>query len=97
MEPSASGQSYRLPCQPRPTDLTYGGLAPRRGFERDHRVPLCLGGLDTRENVWYEPWPEYAEKNEVERHVCVALCHGSRLDIDEMRKDFETGNWRKWK
>jgi hypothetical protein len=30
-------------------DVTYGGLPPRHGFERDHRLPLCLGGPDVPE------------------------------------------------
>jgi hypothetical protein len=38
--------------------ITYGGLAPRHGSERDHCRPLGLGGADDAGNVRYEPLAE---------------------------------------
>jgi hypothetical protein len=33
---------------------TYGGLPPRRGYQRDHWCPLELGGPDIADNVKYQ-------------------------------------------
>ncbi len=91
-------QSYGIvACQQRPNKVTYGGLAPRAGFERDHRVPLCLGGSDTRDNVWYEPITEASEKDAAERNACRHACALGPRAIASAREDFATLNWRKWK
>jgi len=38
----------------RRTDVTYGGLQPLHGYQRDHYVSLELLGPDTRANVHYQ-------------------------------------------
>jgi hypothetical protein len=58
----------------RPPHVTYGGLPGRRGYERDHCVPLGLGGPDTPANVWYQPWPEALRKDEIEDREIEAYC-----------------------
>ena len=93
MEQSLGGAA----CQHRPNRVTYGGLAPRAGYERDHRVPLCLGGPDTRDNVWYEPLAEAHEKDIAERNACRHACALGPRAIASTREDFATGNWRKWR
>jgi hypothetical protein len=45
---------------------TYGGLEPRPGWERDHCLPLRLGGADAAGNVWYQPIAEAQRKDLVE-------------------------------
>lgn len=39
---------------PRSHHVTYAGLAPRHGFQRDHLRSLGLGGLDVADNVRYQ-------------------------------------------
>lgn len=56
--------------------VTYAGLRPRNGFQRDHFIPLCLRGPDTKENVWYQPLDEAAEKDLEEWTLCEAMCRG---------------------
>ncbi len=80
----------------RPADLTYGGLTPRLGYRRDHRVPLCLGGTDTPENVWYEPTVESFLKDDAERNACRYACAAGPAAIAAARRDFQADNWRKW-
>jgi hypothetical protein len=80
----------------RPAHVTYGGLSPMHGFERDHRVPLCLGGDDTPGNVWYEPLAEALMKDIAEGNACRYACHAGPAAISSAREDFRAGNWRKW-
>jgi hypothetical protein len=61
---------------PRPHGVTYGGLRARHGYERDHCMPLGLGGPDTPANVWYQPWPEALRKDEIEDREIEAYCRG---------------------
>jgi hypothetical protein len=68
--------------------VTYGGLPPRYGFERDRRIPLCLGGPATRENVQYESWPEAHEKDRLEWEMCEAFCPGE-ISLEAARATFQ--------
>ncbi len=84
-------------CRPhRPAHVTYGGLTPMHGYERDHRVPLCLGGADTRGNVFYEPLEEALVKDRAERNACRYVCAAGPAAIEKAREDFRLGNWKKW-
>lgn len=56
--------------------VTYGGLPPLAGYQRDHVIPLCLGGTDTRDNIQYQPWVEAHAKDQIEWQVCEAYCSG---------------------
>lgn len=74
--------------------VTYGGLKARPSYERDHFIPLCLGGADIRVpfpfsppgplnpgNVWYQKYPYPAkDKNSDEWRLCEAYCRGD-LDL----------------
>jgi hypothetical protein len=66
----ASAQTLCVDGHPahRRANVTYGGLPPKPGAERDHVIPLSLGGADTRaiarmralrarDNVRYQAWP----------------------------------------
>lgn len=71
----------RLPnCPPSVVDpgvcISYGGLEPRPGYERDHIVPLCAGGPDTPDNMQYQPLAEARKKDVLERRMCEELCRG---------------------
>ncbi len=93
----------------RPSNVTYGGLPPVTGYQRDHWIPLCLGGLDTRDttenpwvppnigNVWYEPLREARDKDITEHNVCRYVCEVGSMAIENARTDFKLGNWRKWR
>jgi hypothetical protein len=79
---------------PRPTHLAYGGLAPRVGYERDHYIPLCLGGADAPANVRYQAYPEAYTKDEEEKRLCEAMCAG-RMSLSaavaQLKKDWPRG------
>jgi hypothetical protein len=53
----------------------------RKDYELDHYIPLCLGGPDDEENMWFQPresiipWKESAEaKDEDEARLCRLVC-----------------------
>lgn len=75
----------------RDAHVTYGGLAPRAGYERDHMTPLCLGGQDEPSNVWYQAWPDARVKDKREWTACEAYCAG-RMNL-EAAKDY-VARWR---
>jgi hypothetical protein len=56
--------------------ITYGGLLARSGFQRDHHIPLCLGGTDTISNVRYQPLASAKMKDREEWELCEAVCRG---------------------
>jgi hypothetical protein len=72
---------------PRSHSVTYGGLHTRPGYERDHIIPLCLGGTDTRDNLQYQPTHEARAKDVRERHACEAYCRGD-VSLDAARAQF---------
>ena len=76
---------------PRSPDVTYAGLPPRHGYERDHIVPLCLAGSDTRDNLQYQPIDEARKKDSREWHACEQFCRGE-ITLDEARSQFH----REW-
>lgn len=63
-------------------DISYGGLRARHGYERDHVIPLCLGGLDVLANIQYEPIELAFPENDVERKACRDYC-GRRITREE--------------
>jgi len=67
--------------------VTYAGLEPRPGYERDHCIPLGLGGADDASNVWYQPLDEARRKDVVEHRKIKAYCRGSTTR-DEARLVF---------
>ena len=79
----------------RPPGITYGGLPPRRGLERDHRLPLCAGGQDAADNVWYQSRDDAAIKDQIEWATCEAMCRGE-LTVDQAQSmpAFQPGYWR---
>jgi hypothetical protein len=90
---------------PRRADVTYGGLTPAAGYQRDHFIPLCLGGADVAAadpaqppgpsnpgNVWYQAYPEAREKDRDEWSVCEAYCRGE-VELGAARQVIEEW-WR---
>jgi hypothetical protein len=76
---------------PRSKNLTYGGLAPHRGYERDHYIPLCLGGQDTLDNMRYQQYPAARHKDEEERRLCELMCAGKitqEIAIEKLMNDW---------
>jgi hypothetical protein len=66
-----------------------------RDFEIDHRVPLCIGGADVRENLWpQEGWqhPSYHDKDRLEAFVCHAVCVIRRMTLQQGQAVF-MGDW----
>ena len=74
------------PAKRRP-DITYGGKTALHGYERDHWMPLELGGPDTPENVKYQRCAlvgahgrcltgPAAEKNDDEHIAGATMCAG---------------------
>jgi hypothetical protein len=57
-------------------NVSYGGLPARHGYQRDHHIPLCLGGADTLSNVRYQPLAEAKIKDREEWDLCGAVCRG---------------------
>lgn len=77
----------------RRASATYGGLVPAHGYQRDHNVPICLGGADTVENVYYQPLDEAHKKDELERLACRAVCHGE-MSLGHAQSMFLGGDWK---
>jgi hypothetical protein len=73
---------------PRAPDVTYAYLAPRHGFQRDHIVPLCLGGSDTADNVQYQSLAEAHVKDTLEWRMCEDYCAG-RISLGDARRVFK--------
>lgn len=71
----------------RSPDVSYGGLEPRHGYQRDHCVPLGLGGPDTETNVWYQPIEEAHRKDLREYQVIEAYCRGE-ISLQEAKAEF---------
>ena len=68
-------------------------LPPVRGYERDHLVPLCLGGADNADNLQYQLWPEARRKDQIEAAICRAVC-GGKMSLQSGQRFFTEGKWR---
>jgi len=70
--------------------------AAGREFEIDHRVPLCLGGADVRENLWpQEGWqhPNYHDNDFLEETVCRMVCRDQTMTLEDGQAIF-LGDWQ---
>jgi hypothetical protein len=75
----------------RAANVTYGGLAALPGFQRDHHIPLCLGGADELSNVRYQPLAEAKVKDREEWQLCEAVCRGDvslEAAVQQMLEDW---------
>lgn len=72
---------------PRAHGITYAGLPPRHGYQRDHIIPLCLGGPDTRDNLQYQPLDQAHIKDQLERQTCEQYCRGD-IPLEQARERF---------
>lgn len=68
-------------------NISYAGLPPRHGYQRDHIIPLCLGGPDTRDNLQYQPLDQAYAKDQLERQACEQYCRGE-ITLDQARRRF---------
>lgn len=73
--------------------VTYAGLPARHGYQRDHRVPICIGGADTPANLTYQRIGEALEKDHLERAVCRAVCNGE-ISLRHGQEMFANDAWR---
>ncbi len=74
---------------PRSLNVTYAGLLPRHGFQRDHIVPLCLGGSDTINNLQYQPLDVAKLKDIKEWQACEAYCRDVTTLLKAARARFQ--------
>lgn len=73
----------------------YGISAEGRSFEVDHRVPLCIGGADVRENLWpQQGWqhPNFHDKDRLEEEVCRMVCRDHSITLQAGQTIF-LGDW----
>jgi hypothetical protein len=73
----------------------YGINPEGRSFEVDHRVPLCIGGADVRENLWpQEGWqhPNFHDKDRLEEEVCRMVCRDHSMTLQTGQAIF-LGDW----
>lgn len=74
------GDTFRpnLQAAERRVILSNYGLATFTGAdgELDHRVPLVLGGVTDRRNIWPEPEPVFNTKDRLEAYVKRRVCDG---------------------
>ncbi len=59
--------------------------------EIDHLTPLELGGLDDVKNLWWQPTPQYHQKDKVENWVKKQVCAG-KMDLEQAQKQM-IDNW----
>jgi hypothetical protein len=95
------GLSYSKRSRHTPIELKRGvyaayGIAPNgRDFEIDHRVPLCIGGADARENLWPQEGlrhPNFQDKDRLEAEVCRLVCRDHLITLREGQAIF-LGDW----
>ena len=81
---------------PRQADVTCGGLRPEHGYQRDHCIPLGLGGADEPGNVWLQPAEEARRKDQAEWQAIEAYCRGE-ITLEQARSRFigrcHPGDW----
>ena len=73
----------------------YGVNRAGRDFEIDHRVPLCIGGADVKENLWPQlGWqhPSYYDKDRLEAEVCRMVCDYGEMTLPDAQAIF-MGDW----
>jgi len=78
-------------CHPTPRGPS--PLPYRQGFERDHIVPLCLGGADDPSNMEYQVWSEARAKDRLEATVCRMVCDQGSMDLRWAQNAFRS-DWR---
>jgi hypothetical protein len=71
-------------------------FSDRAGYELDHRIPRCLGGQDTDDNLVPQPLAEADVKDELEREVCRRVC--GRRPTMAVEAAWRLGDsWRNWR
>jgi hypothetical protein len=73
---------------PRSQHVTYGHVHCPSGFVRDHKTPLCGGGLDTADNIQCQELEESYVKDGEERKWCEDMCRSSNPERAEKMLQF---------
>lgn len=66
--------------------------AQRGRYEFDHLIPRELGGADTVENLWPQPWAEARLKDRQENRLHRAVCSG-RISLAEAQRAIRNPEW----
>jgi hypothetical protein len=67
----------------------------RKAYQIDDRVPLCLGGRQSLDNLWPQPWGEARVKDKIEAQACRAACAAHTVEaVREWQARF-LGDWRR--
>ena len=63
------------------------GVSPNetKNYERDHSIPLELGGADEIQNLWPQPYPQAHWKDSVENWLRREVCAGRRDLVESQR------------
>lgn len=72
---------------PRAHDITYGHVHCPAGQIRDHKTPLCGGGLDTADNIQCQDREESYIKDAEERKWCERFCR-NEVSLDVLQSHF---------
>jgi hypothetical protein len=67
-------------------------FADHRQYELDHRVPRCLGGSDTDDNLWPQPIAEARIKDTLEAEACRRVCQAHTMMIGDAMRLFD--DWK---
>ena len=85
-------------CGRTATGLTYSRahrhahpLPPLKNNERDHIVPLCLGGADTLKNMMYQPLKDARKKDRLEAYACRQVCRRKTIPLATAQAWFSPG------
>lgn len=102
-------EACKRPLPPRPDAEQWRRLkravATRMGYrgrlgemELDHLIPRELGGADTMDNLWLEPWPQAKQKDRIEnitaRDFCSLVLH-TEDGLHTLQGWFATAQWAK--
>lgn len=72
------------------TGLPYGACP---GWTRDHLVPLCAGGADAIQNLWWEDTRRSLDKDQLEFRLCHQLYRADRTADPSVAEALRISAW----